>query len=404
MKKKFIFVLLTLFAASSCTKKEAVEAPKPAVVSGIKTEIVKSSLRDDFYEAVGTVRARKASLLSSKTVGHITAVHVREGDVVKAGQVLVEVDDREAASQLVRARAGLQEARQALTEAEEMIRASEAARAAAEAEKNLAASTFRRYEILRDRRSVSPQEFEEVQAKYQARTAEADRAQQIVNSTKAKREQALARIEEAKAAISLARVSVGYGRLAAPFSGVITAKQAEIGVLASPDMPLLTVEDNRNFRLEALVDESRLGTVRRGQKVSVAIDALGSKEVNGTVAEISPAADPASRTAVVKVDLPGGETGMRSGLFGKARFPLEKKSVLMIARAALLQRGQITGVFVVDSRNVAHMNLVKTGRETADGVEILSGLREGDRIVVGGVERVSDGNVVQEGPRPGNPA
>ncbi len=399
MKKKIVFALIifmTAMTAGSCAKKETAEAPKPAVVSGVKTEVVKSSLRDDFYEAVGTVRARKASLLSSKTVGQITAVHVREGDRVKTGQVLVEVDDREAASQLVRAQAGLQETQQGLTEAEEMIRASESAKAAAEADRNLAASTLRRYEILRDRRSVSPQEFEEVRARYQARAAEADRAQQFVNSMKSKREQVLAKIDQAKAVISLARVSVGYGRVAAPFSGVVTAKQAEVGALASPGMPLLTVEDNRNFRLEALVEESRLGAIRIGQPVQVIIDALETRERSGRVAEVSPSADPASRTSVVKIDLPE-DPGLRSGLFGRGRFPVEKKAVVAVPRSAVLERGQITEVFVVDSLNIAHMNLVKTSRQIGERVEILSGLREGDRIIVEGVEKVSDGNLVQEG-------
>ncbi len=397
--KKITFVLLSFLVAvvvASCAKKETAETPKPAVVSGIKTETVKSSLLEDFYEAVGTVRARKASALSSKTVGQVTAVLVREGDAVRAGQVLVEVDDREAASQLLRAQAGLQEAQQALAEAEQMIRASESARAAAEADKNLAASTFRRYEVLRERHSVSPQEFEEVQAKYQAKTAESDRAQELVNSMKSKREQVLARIEQAKAAIALARVSVGYGRVVAPYPGVITAKQVEVGALASPGTPLLTVEDNKNFRLEALVEESRLGKVRIGQNLQVIIDALGTKEWQGRVAEISPAADPASRTSVVKIDLSDGNRGLRSGLFGKARFAVEKRLVMAVPRTALIQRGQMTEVFVVDSRNVAHMTLVKTGRESRDRAEILSGLREGDRIIVAGVEKVSDGNRVEE--------
>ncbi len=400
MKKKLIVVLLSFLAAviaASCTKKEAAEAPKPAAVSGIKTETVKSSLREDFYEAVGTVRPKKASMLSSKIVGHVTAVHVREGDPVKAGQVLVEVDDREAASRLLRAQAGLQESQEALAEAEQMIRASESARTAAEADKDLAASTFRRYEILRERRSVSPQEFEEVQARYRAKAAEADRARDFVNSMQSKREQALARIEQAKTGIALARVSVGYGRVLAPFSGIVSAKQVEVGALASPGMPLLTVEDNRNFRLEALVEESRLGKVRIGQALQVVIDALGSQERPGKVAEISPAADPASRTAIVKIDLPDGSPGLRSGLFGRARFPVEKTPVLTVPRTAIIQRGQMTEVFVVDSRNIAHMTLVKTGKDSGQRVEILSGLREGDRIIIEGVERIADGNRVEEG-------
>jgi RND family efflux transporter MFP subunit len=403
MKKKMVLLCMVVLLAGfpSCGKKEEKRPEKGAAVTGVKVETVKVSPQEDFYEAAATVRSKTTSVLSSRVMGYIMAVHVAEGDRVQAGQLLLEIDNREAAAQLRRAQAGLREAEEMLQETERMIQANASAKIAAEAEQSLAASTFYRYQALLERKSVSQQEFDEAQARYRAKTAEVERVQEVLRSMQAKREQVVARIDQARAEISQAQVSVEYGRIQSPIRGIVTQKLAELGVLAAPGTPLLTVEDDTRYRLEAAVEESKLGKIRLGDSVRVTIHALGDREWIGRVEEVQPTADPASRSSWVKIDLPEGLLKkapgriLRSGLYGKARFSAGKREVITIPHKAVFQRGQLLQVFVVDSSQTARLRLIRTGKVYGERIEVLSGLGEGEKIVVEGVERVNDGNRIE---------
>ena len=122
----------------------------------------------------------------------------------------------------------------------------------------------------------------------------------------------------------------------------MTEKKADSGTLASPGMPIFTVEDARRYRLEATVNENDLRYVRSGEQVSVVIDALGNAGLKGKVVQIVPAADAASRSFLVKIDLPA-DTRLRSGLFGRARFSRGERQALLIPRSAVVERGQLQG-------------------------------------------------------------
>ena len=404
MKTKLSLILIGFLAVGlvSCGKKEEAVQEKVSTVTGVKVETVKASPVEEFYEAVGTVRSKTTSVLSPKITGYILAVHVREGDPVNRGQLLIEIDNRQASAQLKRAQAGVREAQEMLQETERTAQAFESARAAAEAEQVLAASTFKRYEPLLERKSVSQQEFEEVQAKYRAKTAEVERAKEMLKSMQAKREQVLARIDQANAEVAQAQILADYGSMYSPLRGVVASKLAEVGALAAPGSPLLTIEDDSHYRLEANVEEVRIGKIRLGEPVRVIIDALGDQEWTGRVAEIQPASDPASRSSIAKIELPEnlGKKGavhiLRSGLFGKARFSIGKKQMMAIPQRAVLEQGQLLQVFVVDPNQRARLRLVKTGKTYGEQVEILSGINEGERIIVEGVEKVKDGNLVKE--------
>jgi multidrug efflux pump subunit AcrA (membrane-fusion protein) len=403
MRKKITLILIGLVAVgmAACGKKEETAPEKIRTVRGPKVEAVQTSPVEEVYEAVGTVRSKVASVLSSRVTGQILAVHVREGDRVQADQIMVEIDNREAATQLQKAQAGVREAQEMLEEAGRNIQAAESAKMAAEANKTLAISTFKRYKTLLERRSVSPQEFEEVQARHQAAIAEADRAEEIHRALRAKKEQVLAKMEQAKAEVNQAQLAVGYAQITSPIDGLVTAKQAEVGALATPGLPLATVEDDTHYRLEAVVEESQIGKIHAGATVRVGIDALGPMEWLGRVVEVGPATDPASRSSIVKVDLPQqadrarGRQILRSGLFGKALFSIGQRQALTVPEKAVMVRGQLQEIYVLDSENIARLRLIKTGKPYSQRVEILAGLREGERIVVEGVEAVSDGSRVE---------
>jgi multidrug efflux pump subunit AcrA (membrane-fusion protein) len=330
-------------------------------------------------------------------MGSIVALHVREGDRVKAGQLLVEIDSREANAQVQKAQAGRREAEQALEEVDRSIRAAEAAKSAADAQKQLASATFTRYKELLERRSVSPQEFDEVQARNRVAEAESDRAGKQLETLAARRRQVLARIDQSKADIAAAQLFAGYAKITSPINGVVTSKQADVGQTAAPGVPLLTVEDDSRYRLEAVVEESRIGTIKPGDPVILLIDALGQREFPGKVDEIVPASDPASRSFTMKVSVPAEvvKLGIRSGMYGKARLIAGEKQAILIPRDAIVERGQLIGVYVVDEAGIARMRLIKTGKAYGDKVEVLSGVGTGEEIVAAGAEAVRDGSRVR---------
>lgn len=396
MKKTvFLSLLITLvgLAAACGGKHEAVEE-KPVTVTGVPVEAVKASSIEDSYEAVGAVQARNSTVISSKVVGTITSMRVREGDRVRAGQVLIEVENRDARAQVDKAQAGLREAQTSTDELDRNIRAAEAGKAAAEANRRLAQSTLKRYQGLRERKSISDQEFDEVQAKAQVADAEVDRADKMLQVLEARRKMVEARIDQAKADVSGAQVYAGYARITSPIDGVVTAKNAEVGTLAAPGAPLLTIENASSFRLEAAVEESRIREIKLNAPAKTVIDALGAEELPGRVVEIVPAANANSRTYTVKIDLPN-RPGMRSGMFGKARFAGGQREAILIPAAAVVQRGQLTGVYALDAKGVARLRLITLGKKFGDRIETLSGVTQGDRIVADGAKIEREGVVVQ---------
>src|SRR5262245_2542881 len=313
MKTKLTILAAIGFLAmsvASCGKNQEVAAEKPPVVKGARVERVSKSPIEDFYEATGTVRSKTTTVLSSKIMGTVISLRVREGDKVSAGQALIEIDNRDANARLRKADAGLRQAQEGLAEIEQAINAAKSAQAAADANKRLADSTYARYQALFERKSVSPQEFDEAKAKQEMAEAEARRADDTLKMLVAKRQQALAGIDQARAEVANGRVFVSYARITSPISGVVVAKHTEVGSMAAPGAPLLTIEDGSRYRLEVAVEESQLGKIGIGRRARVRIDALsadgalGADDLEGGVSEITPVADPMSRSYTVKIDLP----------------------------------------------------------------------------------------------------
>jgi len=353
--------LITWTAASGmsgCSNERKAEAASPEPASNVQTTVAQRMSVPDWLEAVGTVRAAQTSQLASQIMGNIVTVQVHEGDRVERGQVMAVIDDAQP-------RASVEQATAAEFAAQKDL-------SAAESEYALAAITLKRYQPLYERQTVSAQTFDEVKTRAQ--------------SAEARRDMAKAALAQANAALAQAGTSLGYTRIRAPFSGVVTERKADSGTLASPGMPILTLEDTRNYRLEVTVDESDLGLVRVGLPTPARIDALGGAEIIGKVMQIVPAADPGSRSFLVKIELPK-DAHLRSGLFGRAEFPRGERSALLIPRAAIVERGQLQGVYVIDSEQIANLHYVTLGRTSAQQVEVLSGLEGGEKIIAAHGER-----------------
>jgi len=301
--------------------------------------------------------------------GYVQQVSVQAGDRVRQGQPLIILDARDLDVSLRRAEAGRAEVESAIPELEN-------ATAAAKANLDLAQTTFKRMEELAAKKSISNQELDEASARLKAAQANYD----MIRSRRAQINSKTAAVEQEIRAAGIMR---DYARLAAPFSGVVITRTVEPGNLATPGTPLLTIEQDGVYRLEASVDESKLASVRVGQVVEAVIAAApedNHRKVNARVSEIVPSVDSASRTYVVKLDLPA-TPGLRTGMFGRAIFPLGAQKVAAIPLAALMERGQLQSVFVVED-SVAHTRLVTTGRRTSDAVEVLSGLNAGEKVVL----------------------
>jgi RND family efflux transporter MFP subunit len=161
----------------------------------------------------------------------------------------------------------------------------------------------------------------------------------------------------------------------------------EAGELASPGQPLLKMEDPLQLRLEATVAEGDLRSISRGDKIPVLIDALGAQVLTGTVSQMLPAGDPQTHTFMVKVDLPK-TTGLKTGMFG--RFQLDKgmAQTMVVPDSAIVDRGDLTSVFVVGSDQIGRLRWIKVGRRFDQRVEILSGVNAGERVLLEGARGV----------------
>jgi RND family efflux transporter MFP subunit len=345
-------VAVTAGGLSACSSERNVQLPVLETVHSIPVLPVQRADSPDLLEAVGTIRAAQSSQLASQTMGNIVELRVHEGDHVQHGQVLAIIDDAQPRAALDRATAAENAAQQEV--------------AASESDLALAQSTLTRYQTLYDRKSVSPQEFDEVKARYQAALA--------------RRDMTRAGQAQAKAGLAQAQTSLTYTRIRAPFDGVITERKADSGMLASPGLPVFTLEGLGHYRLEAAVNENDLRYVRMGKQVSIVVDALETPQQKGRVVQIVPAADSGSRSFLVKIELPA-DTRLRSGLFGRALFSRGNRSALIIPQTAVVERGQLQGVYVLDQNRIANLRYVTLGKTVGSVVEVLAGLQEGERMV-----------------------
>ncbi len=361
-----LFALVLLLGFTACSGEKPTPTPAPEVVRDVTLFTAQRTTVADYVEATGTVRAAQSAQLSSQVMGTITRVNVHEGDRVRRGEVLIAIDEAQQRAAYAGANAGLQASQESI--------------AAANADYALADATMKRYQMLYDKKSVSPQEFDEVKTRLAA--------------AKARRDAAHAGRTQAEAGVSQASTAMGFTKIRAPFDGLVTAKLADAGAIATPGVPLLLVEDPGRFRLEATVDESKMGAVRLGETAPVVIDALGDQAITGKVVQIVPAADPASRTFTVKIDLPGNPQ-IRSGLFGRARFARGERQSILVPQTAVISRGQLQAVYVVGQDRLASLRYVTLGTPSAQQVEVLSGLEAGDQVVAQPGNRELSGKQVE---------
>ena len=301
-----------------------VELPGQAETVAVQVVTVAPRTVDSVVAATGALASKNSSMLSSKVMGRVDFLGVREGDHVNAGRLLMRIDSGEITAQAIQAQAAYNNAKV---------------------------------------------QFDRIKSLYDSKA-----------STQVEMDQATLGLETAQAALKAAKAMESYTVITAPISGQVVEKRINLGEMAMPGQPLLRIEDNTNLRLEVTVREQDILQVRPGQDVKVQIDALQGREIAGRVAQVVSASDVRTHSFIVKIDVPA-EKGLITGMYGKALFSIGKHEAILIPRSAVVEMSGITGVYIVSPEGTARFQMVQTGGEQGDQIEVRNGLKAGDTVV-----------------------
>jgi RND family efflux transporter MFP subunit len=304
------------------------------------------------YTTVGSVVSDQRIDVTTRLSGYIRAVLVQEGDRVRRGQVLVRLDTSDVEASIRQAQAG--------------VTAAEAAFHDAEVDRG-------HFQQLFEHGTISDNEFRKVVLKDEA---------------------AHETLKQARAALDMACTQREYAAIKSPVDGMVVTRSKLVGDLAVPGVPILTLESEHGLLFEAFVDvgvdKESLAAFAVGKPVEVRIDGL-SAPLKGTVSRFVPSADPATRSYQMKIALPE-RAGLTPGMFGRAAFQIGESKLPVVPRQALVERGGLYGVFVVDGEGNAYFRWLRTGREWPDRVEVTAGLQSGERLVMVPDSALRDGD------------
>jgi len=339
--RKLLLTFLAPLALSAllgaCGKApEAQPQPAPKSWDLAVVKVATAGLPID-YTTVGSVVSDQRIEVTSRMSGYIHELLVREGDRVRRGQIIARLDGADVEGAIRQSRAGVGAASSALADAQ---------------------IDFERFQRLYERASISENEWRKVRLKR-------DAARESLN--------------QAQAAQDTANAQRAYVDIRSPGDGVVVARLKQAGDLAAPGAPILTLEVGRALLFETSVSEAHVAAIAVGSRARVKIDAL-TQIFEGTVSRVVPSGDPVTRSYLVKVALP--ETaGLMPGMFGRASFAVGDSSSLLVPAQALVERGGLRGVFLVDEAGLARFRWLRTGREWPDRIEVTAGLAAGERIV-----------------------
>lgn len=349
-------VALPLTLSACGADGEAYEKQVPgaseAPALSVRTAEVREEAASNTTAATGVVEPIRRAMPAGRLMGTVTAAPFQEGDRVRAGQVLVRIDVQDLTARRVQVLAQVREAQTVLRDAE---------------------THLARMRVLSAEGAIARVQLE------QAETGVA---------------RARAAVETASAGLRELEANAAYGTIEAPFSGVIVRKMVEVGNLAAPGQPLFVIEDLSRVRVVAGIGEEAASRLRKGERIPVEIAGQGY-EAAGVVEAVLPSGDPSARGFRVNVLLDNPGLALQSGMTATVRVPTgsagEAPPALVIPADAVVRRGQMTGVFVVEG-GVARLRWIRLGEAEGDRTRVLSGLRAGERVVVGSErEQLQDG-------------
>lgn len=368
-------ILLAVLLASGAFDRDPIEPGtfKAArrTLEPVRTVQATLTVVPEMYEAVGTVRPKVETRVEAQVRAKVLQVLVREGDKVDEGQKLIVLEAREISSRVEQAEESLNAALAAKEQAREQVSAARAGLAKAKA-------TFQRMQEVFKRDVIPREQLEQSETEYLQAQARLNQALEGMNAAQAK-------VNRARKGLEEAHISLDYATITSPTNGEVAKRDVEPGDLAFPGKPLLHIQTTGKLRLEANVREGVVSRVRPGEKLPVVIAAMGERTL-GVVEEVTPSADPSTRTFLVKVGLPE-IPGLYPGMFGRLMVPLDQKAVVLVDSEAVTRVGQLETVLVAEVGGNAtdwQMVYVKTGQDRDGQVEVLSGLSGNETLGIGG--------------------
>lgn len=357
MKTIYTFPLvLTALLLGSCggDSKEAAGSQNPIAV---EVRTAGGSADGASFNASGRVEAAQQANLGTRSMGYVRQLHVKVGDKVAKGQLLVSLDNADLQAKLAQVEASITEAEAAYANAEK---------------------DYQRYQSLFADQSATQKELDDMTARYRMGKARLEAARQMRNEVEAQ---------------------FAYARIKAPFAGVVTNTFTEEGDLASPGHPLVAVEAPGRFEVKAQIPENAISQVAEGDPAEVWIKTLG-KKLKGSVSELSSSARNTGGQYQATITLEETDKDLRSGMYATLLFQrkangAQADTLLLIPAEALVQRGQLSGVFTVSQSNTALLRWLRLGRTYGDQVEVLSGLRPGETYVFSATGKLYNGAPLQ---------
>lgn len=348
-----LFLLgMLLVGLSACNEEEHV-AEQQLEAANVTLEEASYSVIPESYRFTGTVEGDHRINLSTKLLGTVTMLDVEEGDRIRKGQVLIRIKSDNLEAQQNQIEANLSEARAARSNTE---------------------TNLKRIEALFEDGSATQKELDDMKTQFEVSKA---------------------RVSALESKLQEIKDMLDYANLDSPTDGFVVQKHAEVGDLAAPGQPLLTIESLDDMQVRATVPESQIDLFQVGSKVQVEIPATRANAFEGTVTSVNPSGSAMSRQYTVKITLQTPRDGeVKSGMFARVLLTKGDTKVLMIPRSAIVSRGQLTGIYTLSSEDELMLRWIRIGRWHNDQVEVLSGLQEGERYVTSYEGRVREGQPI----------
>lgn len=381
-----VLILLMLWLSGTFVNKiEGKELlAKPSPPSGLKTAVVELRQYPLTLRQVGTVQTRVQIEVAGRIMAQVLEVPVQEGQAVTGpdGQatVLARLDGRDIEAKLRQAQTQTAAAEEALVAAKAQLGAAQAQQQAAEAQLGQAETDLKRIESLFAAQAATGQQRDHARSQRDVAQANLRAAQQQVTAAQSDIARLSAQREQAVAAVNETQVMLSFTTITAPMNGRLVRKMIDPGDMITPGQHLFVIETTTEPELHAMVAESLATNLSAKQKLAVRIDALNAS-LEGTVREILPQADPRSRTTLVKVSLPP-QTGLVSGQFGTLEVSTGTYSAMIVPNRAIRQVGQLHLVDVTDAEGRPHRRFVTLGPQHGQVVEVLSGLKQNESVVI----------------------
>lgn len=360
--RRIVILFAALLFAAACGDGKKEEAAKPQVRTvKAHTAVAAKAEVPSSRTFSATVSSDKTALIIPKIVGYIESVNFAPGDSFKKGDLLVSIKSGELEEKKRFAESSVAEAETGLRQAEVNL--------------TLAEKTFQRYSNLIRNNSVSRQEYDQIEAQYSL-------AQEQVRQAATKKRQAEAMFAEVNTYLS-------YTGIRAPFDGIVLEKLMDAGNLAAPGSPILKIGSKETV-VYAYINESLFNSLKTGMKAAVEAESINFR-CESEITEISPDIDSATRNFRIKLN---GNESFVTGMYVKVILPTGTGEKIVVPSTAVVQRGQLTVVFVVkDTR--ADMRIVKTGQSFDEGIEIISGLSEGETYVADNASSLRTGDIIE---------